>query len=164
MALPSLVPIGIIHTPHSSTRDMPIQPSGAKGVLGTVDIFPEYQAGLRDLDGFSHLILIYAFHAAEGYQLEVVPFLDNQSHGVFATRAPRRPNPLGFSVVRLEAVAEGRLHIANVDILDGTPLLDIKPFVPAFDVPEVTSTGWLETSSKQAVERRSDDRFEPEPR
>jgi tRNA-Thr(GGU) m(6)t(6)A37 methyltransferase TsaA len=152
-------PIGTIHTPHTDKAGMPIQPAGARGTPGTVEIRPELAAGLKDLDGFSHIILLYRFHQAEGYKLEVVPFLDDKPRGVFATRAPRRPNPIGLSVVRLVKVEGNVLHIENVDMLDGTPLLDIKPYVPDFDAAEQVRTGWLETAGPRASEKESDGRF-----
>jgi tRNA-Thr(GGU) m(6)t(6)A37 methyltransferase TsaA len=138
---------------------MPIQPPGAAGLKGTVAVLPEYADGLRDLDGFSHVILIYLFDRSAGYTLTVVPFLDSTPRGLFATRAPRRPNPIGLSVVRLESIDGNVLHIDGVDILDGTPLLDIKPYVPAFDAPRDCRTGWLEAAGDRAREKRSDDRF-----
>ena len=157
-------PIGRIHSPHTSTSGMPIQPSGAGQFSGTVEVFAPYVDGLKDLEGFSHIILLYSFHRASGYDLEVVPFLDTKPHGVFATRAPKRPNPIGLSVVRL-VQAEGRmLRVENIDVLDQTPLLDIKPYVPHFDAPETNSlapvrTGWLETVQQTDIRRKSDDRF-----
>lgn len=154
-----LSPIGIIRTPFVDPAGMPIQPSGAAGVQGTVELRPELAPGLRDLDGFSHVILLYRFHRSEGYDLEVVPFLDGAPHGLFATRAPRRPNPIGLSVVRLERVEGNVLHIEGADVLDGTPLLDLKPYVPAFDAPGPCRTGWLEAGATRAPEQRSDDRF-----
>lgn len=138
---------------------MPIQPAGAAGVRGTVEVFEEYRPGLKDLDGFSHLILLYVFHRSQGYSLEVVPFLDKQPCGVFATRAPKRPNPIGLSIVRLGAVENGILQVLDVDILDGTPLVDIKPYVPRLDNRENVRSGWLEQSGKAVAEHRSDDRF-----
>jgi len=152
-------PIGKIYSPFRDLEDMPIQPAGAANVRGTVKLHREYLAGLRDLEGFSHLILLYHFHKSCGYDLEVVPFLDSKSRGLFATRAPRRPNPIGFSVVRLERIEGSVLHILNVDILDGTPLLDIKPYVPEFDSPGEVRTGWLEDVSKNVYMHRSDARF-----
>ena len=154
-----LTPIGLIHSPYKDLQGMPIQPSGAAGVEGTAEVYPEYQAGLKDLDGFSHLILLYEFHLSQGYKLEVVPFLDNQPHGLFATRAPRRPNPIGLSVVKLDRIENGVLVLQNVDILDGTPLLDIKPYVPDFDQQDNVRTGWLEKSNHHVSTRQSDDRF-----
>ena len=152
-------PIGVIHSPFTEPAGMPIQPSGAKGIAGTIDIFEPYAQGLKDLDGFSHLMLIYFFHRSSGFSLEAVPYLDTVPRGVFATRAPRRPNPVGISIVRLNRV-EGRvLHIENVDILDGTPLLDIKPYVPDFDAQTEVRTGWLANARKTAAHKKSDDRF-----
>lgn len=138
---------------------MPIQPTGAVGIKGTVEVLDAYQAGLKDLDGFSHIILLYHFHRSESFNLQVTPFMDSQSRGLFATRAPKRPNPIGLSVVQLEKVEGGVLHIQNVDILDATPLLDIKPYVPAFDTPVKARTGWLEKANKNLLNQKSDDRF-----
>ncbi|MBN2231856.1 MAG: tRNA (N6-threonylcarbamoyladenosine(37)-N6)-methyltransferase TrmO [Deltaproteobacteria bacterium] len=155
-----LTPIGTIHTPFTDRHGMPIQPAGGRGIRGTVEVRSEYRAGLQDLDGFSHIVLLYHFHGSRGFQLQVVPFMDDRPHGVFATRAPRRPNPVGMSVVRLTGLDGGTLQVEDVDILDGTPLLDIKPFVPAFDVPEtVARLGWLETVDKTVGGRQADDRF-----
>lgn len=152
-------PIGIIRTPFSTRDGMPIQPSGALGVKGRIELFPEFLEGISDLDGFSHIMLLYVFHKSDGYSLKVTPFLDTVPRGVFATRAPRRPNPLGVSVVRLEAIESCTLHITDVDILDQTPLLDIKPYVPAFEPRDVPGTGWLAKAAGAANEVRSDDRF-----
>lgn len=152
-------PIGIIHSPFTEPRGMPIQPAGARGVAGTVEVFEDFRAGLADLDGFSHVILLYHFHRSEGFSLSVVPFLDAQARGVFATRAPRRPNPIGLSVVRLCGIDGGVMRIENVDVLDGTPLLDIKPYVPQFDAAEDVRIGWLEAAGEGAAKKRSDDRF-----
>ena len=154
-----LKPIGIIHSPFEDTQGMPIQPSGGKGICGTVEVFEEYQAGLKDLEGFSHIILLYLFHLSRGFRLEVVPFLDTYPRGLFSTRAPRRPNPIGLSVVQLDTIKEGVLHIRNLDILEGTPLVDIKPYVPQFDSYEAARTGWLEHSGKKVENRISDNRF-----
>ena len=136
-------PIGMIHTPHELTNDVPIQPAAAKGIAGTIEIFPDYAAGLKDIEGFSHIILIYHFHLSKGYQLEVKPFLDDSKHGVFATRAPGRPNQIGLSVVILRKIDRNILHIENVDVINGTPLLDIKPYVPDFENFEDVRIGWL---------------------
>ena len=152
-------PIGIIHTPFNDPEGMPIQPAGAEGIKGTVEIFPEYENGLKDLEGFSHIILLYHFHQSKGFNLHVVPFMDSQIRGVFATRAPKRPNPIGLSVVKLRKVEGRTLHVENVDILDGTPLLDIKPYVPEFDKKTPVRTGWLENTRKTVSERKSDKRF-----
>lgn len=151
--------IGVIHTPFTHTEGMPIQPAGARGVEGTVEVFDEYTAGLQDLDGFSHIILLYHFHQSQGYDLSVVPFLDDRPHGLFATRAPRRPNPIGLSIVKLTHIDNRTLHISNVDILDETPLLDIKPYVPAFDQPGEARSGWIEDAGNSVADYSADDRF-----
>jgi len=151
--------IGTIHTPFTDSAGMPIQSAGAIGVNGTVEVFDEYQDGLQDIEGFSHIVLLYVFHRSEGYNLKVVPFLDAQSRGLFATRAPKRPNPIGLSVVQLDGIENGVLHVRNVDMLDGTPLLDIKPYVPEFDSPSNVRTGWLEQARKNVGKHKSDDRF-----
>ncbi len=153
------VPIGVIHTPFKELEGMPIQPTGARGVRGIVEVFVEYQRGLKDLEGFSHIILIYFFHQSKGFDLEVIPFLDTEPRGLFATRAPKRPNPIGISVVELERIQEGLVYVKNVDILDGTPLLDIKPYVPDFDSPKEVRVGWLEKCKNRASHTRSNGRF-----
>lgn len=155
-------PIGEIHTPFKNMEDMPIQPTGAGDVEGRVVVLPEFEAGLEDIDGFSHLILIYQFHLSTGFRLKVKPFLDDRQRGIFATRAPRRPNAIGLSVVRLLRRKGAVLDIGGVDVVDGTPLLDIKPYVPAFDSPQVTRVGWLEGKDGEAVVKRSDGRFNGE--
>jgi tRNA-Thr(GGU) m(6)t(6)A37 methyltransferase TsaA len=152
-------PIGVIRTPFAEPHGMPIQPSGGAGVKGHVEVFPEYREGLQDLEGFSHIILLYHLHLSSGFKLLVVPYMDTELRGVFATRAPRRPNPIGLSVVRLTGVEHGVLNVENLDIVDGTPLLDIKPYVPDFDVSERLRTGWLEEVRKTVGDRRSDARF-----
>jgi tRNA-Thr(GGU) m(6)t(6)A37 methyltransferase TsaA len=151
--------IGVIRSPFQDVEGMPIQPGGAEGVRGRIEILPEFIPALKDLEGFSHLILIYHLHRAGVYKALVVPFLDKQPHGLFATRAPARPNPIGLSVVKLISVDGNQIDIENVDILDGTPLLDIKPYAPDFDVPEGVRVGWLENSKGQLKQKRSDDRF-----
>jgi tRNA-Thr(GGU) m(6)t(6)A37 methyltransferase TsaA len=151
--------IGVIHTPFTSLRDMPIQPVGARDVEGEVVVEERFAPGLKDLDGFSHIYLLYFFHAANRIELEVVPFMDSARHGVFATRSPLRPAHLGLSVVELLAVDGNRLRVRGVDILDGTPLLDIKPYIPQFDHrPEATS-GWMKASQEEVERRRADERF-----
>ena len=152
-------PIGIIRTPFKEPKGVPIQPSAAKGIKGRVEIFPEYSLGLKDIEGFSHIILIYHFHLANPGKLIVKPFLDNEEHGVFATRAPSRPNPIGISVVRLLHVENNILYVEDVDIVDGTPLLDIKPYVPEFDVRRVERIGWLEGKINKLQEIRDNGRF-----
>ena len=152
-------PIGIINTPFKNKEGMPIQPSGAIGVRGTIKINGDYIAGLNDLEGFSHIILIYHFNLSKDYSLIVTPFLDDQPHGVFATRAPKRPNSIGLSVVKLNAVMGDILDIENVDIIDGTPLLDIKPYVPEFDAQVEVKTGWLGKVEKRVHQTKSDLKF-----
>jgi tRNA-Thr(GGU) m(6)t(6)A37 methyltransferase TsaA len=152
-------PIGIIHSPFTKPEGMPIQPSGAAGVKGTVVVDQQYVEALADLEGFSHLILIYHFHQAQGYSLKVKPFLDDRQRGLFATRAPRRPNQIGISVIKLCSIEGNTLNIENVDIIDGTPLLDIKPYVPDFDNADDIRIGWLESKSINSKEQKSDKRF-----
>jgi tRNA (adenine37-N6)-methyltransferase len=155
--------IGVIRSPFTEPEGMPIQPSGGAGVKGTVEVLPQYADGLQDLGGFSHIILLYQFDRNFGFDLKVVPFMDTRPRGLFSTRAPRRPNPIGFSVVSLEGITGRILHIGGVDILDETPLLDIKPYVPAFDAPQKCRTGWLENLGEKAREKRSDGRFGKNP-
>jgi len=152
-------PIGVIHSPFKEPKGTPIQPPAAKGINGTVEVFPEYAEGLKDVEGFSHIILIYHFHLSRGSSLEVKPYMDNEAHGVFAMRGPSRPNPIGISIVRLVRIEENILHIQNVDIIDGTPLLDIKPYVPEFDIREVEKIGWLEKNVNKLSTSKDDGRF-----
>jgi len=154
-----LQPIGVIHTPFTDPKGMPIQPPGGARVQGTVEVFPAFREGLQDLDGFSHVILLYHFHRSDGYRLRMAPFMDSVERGLFATRAPRRPNAIGLSVVKLNRIEDGVLYVENLDILDGTPLVDIKPYVPEFDEQLDVRTGWLHEVRKTVSERRSDDRF-----
>ena len=141
-------PIGVIHSPFTDKAQTPIQPTRSQAV-GWVKVYPEFAEGLRGLEGFSHIILLYAFHQSNGYTLQVQPFLDDRLHGLFATRYPCRPNPIGLSIVRLLARRENILEIEGVDMLNGTPLLDIKPYVPDFDVRTEVKTGWYAQRSKQ---------------
>jgi len=152
-------PIGVIHSPFKEPKGTPIQPAGAKGIDGTVEVFPEYAEGLKDIEGFSHLILIYYFHLSKGFSLKVKPYMDDEAHGVFAMRGPSRPNPIGISVVRLVKVEGNILYIQDVDMVDGTPLLDIKPYVPEFDIREVERTGWLEKNVHKLPAAKDDGRF-----
>jgi tRNA-Thr(GGU) m(6)t(6)A37 methyltransferase TsaA len=141
-------PIGEIHSPFADKRKTPIQPSRSTA-RGQVEVYPAYVDGLRDLDGFSHIILLYAFHQSNDYTLSVKPFLDDRERGLFATRYPARPNPIGLSIVQLLAVHDHVLEIEGVDVLDGTPLLDIKPYVPDFDAQTDVRTGWYATRNHQ---------------
>jgi tRNA-Thr(GGU) m(6)t(6)A37 methyltransferase TsaA len=155
----SYQPIGFIRSPFSSIENVPIQPPAAEGVRGTVTVFAEFAAGLKDLEGFSYILLLYHFHLVAGSRLTVVPFLDSAPRGVFSTRAPARPNPIGLSIVRLLVVEGNVLQVENVDIVDGTPLLDIKPYVPAFDHWATERIGWLATAREDVRGKKSDDRF-----
>jgi tRNA-Thr(GGU) m(6)t(6)A37 methyltransferase TsaA len=152
-------PIGVIHTPHKTPEGTPIQPTGARGVAGSIEIFPEFIAGLADLAGFSHIVILYHFHLAQKFSLTVKPFLDDQKRGLFATRAPSRPNPIGLSVVRLIGITGGNLQILDVDVVDGTPLLDIKPYVPEFDARQADKIGWIENKSREIEAVVDDGRF-----
>jgi tRNA-Thr(GGU) m(6)t(6)A37 methyltransferase TsaA len=137
-----LTPIGIIHSPHQRAEGTPVQAALATGVQGTVEVFPEYAAGLRDLDGFERVWLVYWFDRARPAELVVTPYLDTTPRGLFATRAPCRPNPIGLSPVRLLGIVGSVLQVEGLDILDNTPLLDIKPYIPAFDACEAKRIGW----------------------
>ena len=152
-------PIGVVRSPFTKLEGMPIQPSRSKGIAGTVEILAEFQSGLKDLDGFSHIILLYHFHMVTRCNLRVVPFLDTEPRGLFATRAPTRPNPIGLSVVRLNHIEGGVLSVLDIDILDGTPVLDIKPYVTEFDERTTVSMGWLEKALRRERNTRSDNRF-----
>jgi tRNA-Thr(GGU) m(6)t(6)A37 methyltransferase TsaA len=152
-------PIGIIHTPYKSPAGTPIQPPASKGVEADVEVFEKYAEGLTDLGEFSHIYLIYHFHLCRKFSLKVKPFLDNEYHGLFATRAPSRPNSIGLSIVRLTGIKENILHVKNIDILDGTPLLDIKPYVPGFDIRKVSKIGWMDKKIKNLAEVQDDGRF-----
>lgn len=153
-----LKPIGIVHSPFKEATGTPIQASMARGTLGTIEVVPTFADGLKDLDGFDRIWLLYWFDRAAAPKLIVTPYLDDQPHGVFATRAPARPNPIGMSAVRLLRMEGGTLHVADVDILDGTPLLDIKPYVPRFDHLSAERTGWLQQTSDRPP--TADRRFE----
>ena len=151
--------IGIIHTPFKTPAGTPIQLTGSVGVEAKVEIFPEYCQGLADLEGFSHIILIYIFHLAKEFKLKVKPFLDDELRGLFATRAPARPNPLGISVVRLVRVDDAVIYIKDIDVVDKTPLLDIKPYIPEFDIRKAGRIGWMEEKAKTVKKIKDDGRF-----
>lgn len=153
-------PIGVIYSPFKEPKGTPIQPQAAKGIKGKVEVFSSYIEALKDLGGFSHIILIYHFHLTRGgYKLKVKPFMDKKFHGIFATRAPSRPNPIGISVVRLLKIRKNILYIEDVDIVDKTPLLDIKPYVPQFDIREVERIGWLKKNIFKLNKTKDDGRF-----
>ncbi|MCD6237722.1 MAG: tRNA (N6-threonylcarbamoyladenosine(37)-N6)-methyltransferase TrmO [Thermotogae bacterium] len=152
-------PIGVIHSPFRKIEGIPIQAASAKGIDGTVEVFPEYAEGLKDLDAFSHIILIYHFHLSKRFKLMVKPYMDDKLRGVFATRAPSRPNSIGISIVHLIGIEKNVLHVRDIDIMDGTPLLDIKPYVPEFDMRKVEKTGWLERNVHKLPTSKDDGRF-----
>ncbi len=159
-ALPSFAvkPIGVIHTPFHESTGTPIQPIYAEGIEGWAEIQPEFAEGLTDLAGFERIWLIYPFDRAQRPRMVVTPYRDNRPHGIFATRAPCRPNPIGLSCVRLLAVENLVLRIADVDVLDGTPLWDIKPYVAAFDAFPKSRSGWFDASASRQT--RADKRFQ----
>ena len=135
--------IGIIHSPYNTKEEIPIQ-AYRSDELGEIEIFKEYENGLKDIEGFSHIIIVYIFHKSEEYSLQVSPYLDTDLRGLFATRHPNRPNPIGISTVRLLSRKGNILKIKGMDVLDGTPLIDIKPYVPRFDDRGEVRYGWLE--------------------
>ena len=151
--------VGRIHSAYTSPEGVPIQTVGAPTEQARLEVFAPYAAGLRDLEAFEYLIFITHLHLVREERLEVVPFLDDASHGVFATRAPARPNRLGLSIVRLERVEGLMLHFSGNDMVDGTPVLDIKPYVPAFDVRQTERIGWFRRRVAQVDEVRADDRM-----
>lgn len=140
-------PIGVIHSPHEEKSKTPIQPVFCTDIKGTVVLDVEYADGLKDLQGFSHIYLFYYFHQSQKTCLRLKPYLSDQEHGIFATRTPHRPNKLGMSLVRLDRIEDNILHIKDIDILDGTPLIDIKPYIQRFDSRENTRSGWQDTIS-----------------
>jgi tRNA (adenine37-N6)-methyltransferase len=152
-------PIGVVYSPFKEPKNVPIQATAAKGITGTIEIYPEYVEGLKDLEGFSHIILLYHFHLIKGCSLMVKPFLDDNLHGVFATRSPARPNPIGISIVHLTQIENHTLYIQDIDIVDGTPLLDIKPYVPKFDYRKTTKIGWFNRKINKLATTRDDGRF-----
>ena len=153
-------PIGIIHSPFKQPKGTPIQPKAAKGIKGEVEVFSEYAEGLKNIEEFSHIILIYHFHLIKKVNLLVKPYMDEELHGLFSTRAPGRPNPIGISVVKLKEVKQNILYVENIDILDGTPLLDIKPYVPDFDIMKTENIGWLKENVKKLPHTKDDGRFQ----
>ena len=146
--------IGFVHSEHKQVDSIPVQPVYANGCHGRAEILPEYEKGLCDLEGFSHIYLIYYFHQAGSAQLIVRPFLEDRTHGVFSTRSPRRPNPIGLSLVRLLKRQQNILYLDDVDILDGTPIIDIKPYISRFDHRENTRDGWQEEVDEDTASRR----------
>jgi len=152
--------IGTIHTPHKNPENMPIQSVGAKGVIGEIELLPELVEGLRDIEGFSHLVLIYNFHKLDSFSLVVKPFMDDKEHGIFATRSPKRPALIGMSTVKLISVEGNIIRFEGADMLTGSPLIDIKPFFRQTDNRPDAVSGWLDEKEPDlAVTMLSDDRF-----
>lgn len=156
----NLLVIGRISTAHSEIANMPIQSSGAADQKGVAEVFPQFADGLTDIEGFSHLILLYSFHRQSGYKLMVKPFMDDVEHGVFATRSPKRPAAIGMSIVKVLKVEGTKIYFEGADMLDGSPLIDIKPFFRAFDNRPDAVSGWLEGKDEKQIKKvRSDNRF-----
>lgn len=155
--------IGTINTPHHTIENMPIQSVGARGIEGIITLKDEYTPGLQDIDGFSHLILLYKFHEIDGHQLHVTPFMDTVEHGIFATRSPKRPSPIGISFVRLKYVDGNKLYFDGADMLNETPIIDIKPYFKHSDSFPDAQCGWLESKKISIAQTtRSDGRFQKE--
>lgn len=155
--------IGIIRTPFSETTGMPVQSCAAQDTGGIVELDDEYATGLFDLEGFSHIILLYHFHLVKGYKLYVVPFMDDKPHGIFATRSPARPNPVGISIVELKKIEGRKIYFDGADMVDETPLIDIKPFFGKYDNRENARLGWLGNRHDIDITSiKSDGRFGPE--
>lgn len=152
-------PIGVVHSPYKEPEGTPIQPAAGAGVTAEVELYPEFEPGLKDLDGFSHIILICHLHLARKAKLTAKPFMDDTERGIFAIRGPSRPNPIGISIVRLKEIKGSMIVIEDVDIVDGTPVLDIKPYVPRFDESGRVRIGWLESKIDRLPRTRDDGRF-----
>jgi len=152
-------PIGVIHTSFKEKVGVPIQGFLAPEGRGAVEVYPEYEEGLKDIEGFSHIILVYCFHKSKGFDLLAKPFLDDVKRGVFSIRAPRRPNPIGITAVRFVRREKNILHVAGVDMLDGTPLLDIKPYVAEFDRFKDVKKGWTKNKLESPSRTHADERF-----
>ncbi len=146
--------IGVVHSPHENPSKTPIQPQYAKGISATIEIIDEYIPGLQEIEGFSYIYVLYVFHRSRATQLNVLPYLGDKERGVFATRAPCRPNKIGLSIVRLVAVEKNVLHLEDIDMLDGTPVLDIKPYVKRFDDRDTIRNGWLDEISEEEAHRK----------
>jgi len=153
-------PIGIIHSPFDKLEQMPIQPTGYASGAGVLELFPEFAEGLMDVEGFSHLYILYHFHKVYKSSMVVTPYMVDEPHGIFATRAPNRPNPIGLFVVKLIRVDGNRIYVEDLDVLDKTPLLDIKPYVPEFENTQEVHTGWLEKVRGKVRKHKSDNRFQ----
>jgi len=152
-------PIGVVHSPFTKPEGTPIQPAADKNTIAVIEIFPGFSEGLADLEHFSHIYILFHLHLAGKRELTVIPFLDTNAHGVFATRSPGRPNPIGLSVVQLDKIEGNKLFVKNIDILDGSPVLDIKPYVPQFDVFQTNKNGWFEEHAHKMGNIKDDGRF-----
>ncbi len=152
-------PIGIVHSPFRFPEGTPIQAAAAKDIQARIEIFSEYSNGLKDLEGFSHIIVLFHLHIVKFKSLHVVPFLDTEVHGIFATRSPARPNPIGFSIVELEKIENDILFVKGIDMLDGSPVLDLKPYIPQFDIFETAKNGWMEKNVHRMNIQKDDGRF-----
>ncbi len=139
-----LNPIGVVHSPFKEPSGVPKDSIDGMNYQGTVEIFPQYKDGLKDLDGFSHIIILFYFHKSEYYHLISKPYLDDHPRGVFATRSPHRPNLIGLSVVKLLRIDDNIIYVRGIDMIEGTPVLDIKPYIPEFESNEGIIIGWLE--------------------
>lgn len=144
----TLHPVGKIHSPYKNAKDIPIQGRFRADVEAWIELNNEYVKGLKDLDGFSHAILLYYFHKSNREDIVGKPFLEEETHGIFAIRSPHRPNHIGLSVVKIKNIQENKVYFTQVDMIDGTPLLDIKPYVKYFDSRENVSSGWLDKHFK----------------
>lgn len=151
--------IGTVHSPHKQQAGTPIQPTAAKDIKGTIEIKDQFAQGLADLDGFSHIVVLFGFHKSNDYSLKVKPYLDDTLRGVFATRAPKRPSQIGISIVKLEKLDGNILHILGVDMLDGSPVLDIKPYLPTLNPEGEIKIGWLEKRYEDFEHKKADERF-----
>lgn len=154
-----MIPIGTIHTPFTSLENMPIQPKGAKEIEGKIILEEQYSSGLSDLEGFSHIYVLYHFHQAKRVAMRVTPFMDSQKRGVFATRSPLRPNHIGISIVKLVSINGSTVLFKGADMLDGTPVLDIKPYIDTFDKVDGSKSGWMVATDQEVSQKRSDNRF-----
>ncbi len=153
-------PVGFIYTPFKTIENMPIQSAAAAGFKGRIVIKDEFTEGLKDIEFFSHIHLIYHFNECAGYSLIVKPFLDDKKHGIFATRSPKRPCPIGMSIVKITGVSKNEIFVENVDMLDKTPILDIKPYIPEFDlITDNVEIGWYRDKPRALHETKSDNRF-----
>ncbi len=151
-------PIAYARTKYKTLENMPIQPKGCDS-NAEIEVLEEFAAGLKDLDGFSHIYLLTYFDKCKNTKLALVPFMDTVEHGVFATRSPARPNHIGLSVVKIKAIKDNIITVEGIDLLDGTPIIDIKPYIKNFDCPENPQSGWMTKTCTEVMNKKSDDRF-----